>query len=547
MSTQAEQDWWRQAVVYQVYPRSFADSDADGIGDLPGVASRIPYLADLGVDALWLSPFYPSRLADGGYDIDDHRAVDPALGTMDDFDALAGAAQAAGLKLVIDIVANHTSDRHAWFREAIDAPKGSPARDRYVIRDGSGPGGTEPPSDWTSILGGLDWADGEPAWTRLPDGQWYLHLFTPQQPDLNWTNDEVRGDFLTTLAFWADRGVSGFRVDVAHLLAKDMSLPLPLRAEVDRDLGTGHHRYVDRDEVHEIYRQWRQLFNRYDPPLTAVAEASAVPERRSRYASQEGLGQAFNFDLLMAPWRASAFRDVITANLAQTRNNGSTNTWVFSNHDVVRHASRYGLPEQTDLNAWLLSGGLEPPLDVERGLRRARAATLLALALPGSSYLYQGEELGLQEVADLPEHALQDPMWTRTGHQTKGRDGARVPLPWTADGSSFGFGDNGAHLPQPPWFTAYAVATQAADHASTLHLYRAALRARRQLQTEEDLTWSSAGEQVLAFRRPNGWCSVTNFGPPTPMPAGQLVLASSPLDGGLLPTDSTAWLKADPR
>jgi alpha-glucosidase len=555
--TTPDRDWWRQAVVYQIYPRSFADHDGDGIGDLPGITSRVGYLRDLGVDAVWLSPFYPSALADGGYDVDDYRDVDPRLGTLADFDAMVEALHAAGIRLIVDIVPNHTSNRHVWFQEALAAPPGSPARDRYVFRDGLGPDGTEPPSDWTSVFGG-------PAWQRTPDpstasgqgGQWYLHLFAPEQPDLNWANQEVRAEFVTTLRFWADRGVDGFRIDVAHALTKDLSDPLPAEADLPTQMESteGRHPVWDRDEVHEIYREWRKVFDDYDPPRTAVAEAWVHPSRRARYASPEGLGQAFNFDLLEADWDAPTFREVISRNLAAAAESGSSSTWVLSNHDVVRHASRYGLPIGSDGSgtpsehgqdgkAWVDSDGRSPHLDPDLGLRRARAATLLMLALPGSAYLYQGEELGLHEVADLSREVLQDPTYERSGHTHKGRDGCRVPLPWTRAGSSFGFGAGGAHLPQPTWFGACSVQAQEADPSSTLALYRQALAARARLRCTEELDWVAAPADVVHFRRPGGWHCVTNFGATeVDLPDGELVVSSRPLADGLLPADTTAWV-----
>jgi alpha-glucosidase len=539
----SDPNWWRQAAVYQVYPRSFADSDGDGIGDLRGITSRVPYLASLGVDAVWLSPFYPSALADGGYDVDDYRAVDPRLGTLDDFDEMSAALHAAGIRLIVDIVPNHSSDRHVWFREALASPKGSPARDRYIFRDGRGPDGDQPPSDWQSVFGG-------PAWTRVPDGQWYLHLFAKEQPDLNWENREVRDDFLRTLRFWSDRGVDGFRVDVAHGLAKDLSEPLPDHAELtDDELPHGAHRFWDRDEVHEIYLEWRELFNEYDPPRTAVAEAWVHPARRARYASAEGLGQAFNFDLLESDWDPDRFREIITANVVGAKEWGTSSTWVLSNHDVVRHPTRYGLPpsgkgRNGTAKEWLRNDGAAPPLDVEGGLRRARAATLLMLALPGSAYLYQGEELGLHEVGDLPEEVLQDPTFRRSGGAEKGRDGCRVPLPWTVDGPSFGFGEGGAHLPQPAWFGRCSVQAEEEDDASTLQMYREALALRRKLQTAEEMERVETGTtSVLHFVRPGGWQSVTNFGEvPVHLPRGEVVIASGPLSDGILPPDTTAWL-----
>ncbi|MFC9277972.1 alpha-amylase family glycosyl hydrolase [Streptomyces collinus] len=538
-------DWWRQAVIYQVYPRSFADADGDGLGDLRGVTERLNHLATLGVDALWLSPFYPSELADGGYDVADHRDVDPRLGTLDDFDAMAAEAHRLGLKVVVDLVPNHTSHQHPWFQEALRAGPGSAARDRYVFRPGRGTHGELPPTDWQSVFGGS-------AWRRVPDGEWYLHLFAPEQPDLNWDDDEVRADFRATLRFWSDRGVDGFRVDVAHGLAKDLTEPL-------RDVGSvgatgedalpllppGSHPYWDRDEVHEIYRDWRAILDSYSPPRTAVAEAWVPDARRALYARPDELGQAFNFEYLQARWDAAELREVITGSLATARTAGASATWVLSNHDVVRHASRLVLPAGTDENAWLLSGGRAPVADGPAGLRRARAATLLMLALPGSSYLYQGEELGLPEVADLPTAVLQDPIWEQTGHVRKGRDGCRVPLPWTATGPSYGFGSGAAWLPQPESFAAYAVEAQAGREGSTLELYRTALRLRRKLLEGEALTWApGAPAGVLDFTRTETWRCVTNCSArPVALPPGEVLLASTPLpEPGALPPDTTVWL-----
>ncbi|WP_329336858.1 glycoside hydrolase family 13 protein [Streptomyces sp. NBC_00663] len=538
-------NWWRQAVIYQIYPRSFADADGDGLGDLKGITQRLTHLAALGVDALWLSPFYPSELADGGYDVADYRDVDPRLGTLDDFDALAAEAHRLGLKVIVDLVPNHSSHRHVWFQEALAAGPGSAARARYVFRDGRGTHGELPPTDWQSVFGGS-------AWTRVPDGQWYLHLFTPEQPDFDWDNDEVRADFRTTLRFWSDRGVDGFRVDVAHALAKDLAEPL-------RDLGApalsgedalaefapGTHPFFDRDEVHAIYRDWRTVLDAYRPPRMAVAEAW-VPsaKRRALYARPEELGQAFNFEYLQTPWDADALRRVITDSLAGAREAGASATWVLSNHDVVRHASRLLLPPGTDENAWLLSGGHAPGIDTAAGLRRARAATLLMLALPGSSYVYQGEELGLPEVAELPVEVLQDPVWEQSGRVRKGRDGCRVPLPWTRTGPSYGFGAGGAWLPQPESFAAYAVEAQEGVEGSTLELYRTALKLRRKLLEGEELTWaedSPAG--VLDFARHGGWRSVTNLSDtPVELPRGEVLVTSAPLPDGLLPPDTTVWL-----
>ncbi|MFE2885356.1 glycoside hydrolase family 13 protein [Streptomyces sp. NPDC059272] len=538
-------DWWRQAVVYQVYPRSFADADGDGLGDLKGITQRLGHLAALGVDALWLSPFYPSELADGGYDVADYRDVDPRLGTLDDFDAMVAEAHRLGLKVMVDIVPNHTSRQHSWFREALAAPPGSAARGRYVFRDGRGEHGELPPTDWPSVFGGS-------AWRQVPDGQWYLHLFTPEQPDLDWDNEEVREDFRTTLRFWSDRGVDGFRVDVAHALAKDLTEPLrdigPLAANSEDVLDSippGSHPYYDRDEVHAIYRDWRRaVLDTYTPPRMAVAEAWVPSARRALYARPDELGQAFNFEYLEAGWDAEQLREVITGSLATARAAGASATWVLSNHDVVRHASRLMLPPGTDPNTWLLSNGHTPPVDTAAGLRRARAATLLMLALPGSSYVYQGEELGLPEVADLPVEALQDPIWEQQGHTHKGRDGCRVPLPWTTTGPSYGFGAGPAWLPQPPSFAAYAVEAQDGTEGSTLELYRTALRLRRKLLDGEALTWADSPPGVLHFARSDGWRCVTNLsGVPVALPPGELLLSSEPAAGERqLAPDTTVWL-----
>ncbi|MFI6348406.1 glycoside hydrolase family 13 protein [Streptomyces sp. NPDC050560] len=547
-------DWWRQAVVYQVYPRSFADSDGNGVGDLPGVTRRLGHLADLGVDALWLSPFYPSAWKDGGYDVADYRDVDPLLGTLDDFDELSRTAHALGLKVLVDIVPNHSSDLHPWFREALAAAPGSPARDRYIFRRGRGPGGGRPPSDWEADFGGS-------AWQRLPDGEWYLHLYTPEQPDFNWANEEVREDFRRTLRFWADRGVDGFRIDVAHGLAKDLAEPL-------RDLGPGQragrdersadgtdgtdgtHPYTDRDEVHEIYRDWRLVLDSYTPPRMAVAEAWVKNSRRVLYTRQDELGQAFNFEFLQSGWSAPELRAVIGSSLEAARAAGASATWVLSNHDVVRHASRLALPPGADPDAWLMSGGTRPAVDPALGLRRARAATLLMLALPGSSYLYQGEELGLPEVADLPPGALRDPVWEQTGHTRKGRDGCRVPLPWTPEGPSYGFGPDGAWLPQPASFGPLSAAAQrAAEEAgaagTTLGLYRAALRLRGELLGDESLVWHSSPEGVLDFGRSSGWRSVTNLSATAvAVPPGEQVLCSAgPVPVSAVAPDTTVWLR----
>ncbi|TQJ30762.1 glycoside hydrolase family 13 protein [Microbacterium sp. SLBN-146] len=541
--------WWRQAAVYQIYPRSFADANGDGLGDIPGITSRADYLAELGIDAVWLSPFYPSALADGGYDVADYRNVDPRLGTLDDFDDMVAALHARGIRVVVDIVPNHTSDQHLWFQEALAAGRGAPARERYIFREGTGPDGSEPPADWESAFGG-------PAWRRVADGQWYLHNFAPEQPDLNWDHPDVRADFVTTLRFWADRGVDGFRIDVAHMLTKDLTDPLPSRATLDALPRDGHHPLIDRDDVHEVYAQWRAVLNEYDPPRTAVAEAWVDPSRIPLYASPESLGQAFNFDLLEADFDAGMFRRIVADNLALAAESGSSSTWVLSNHDVVRHATRYGLarPERREDGRpavkhgteWVRGGGDPAALDAEAGLRRGRAATLFMLGLPGSAYLYQGEELGLHEVAEIPDGERQDPTFFRTGGEDYGRDGCRVPLPWVSSEASFGFGAGRPHLPQPAWFGDLAVDVAEQDPTSTLRLYRRALTLRERLQTAEQLEWIPTGRpDVLRYRRPNGWEVVTNFGgePYTVTGSDADPLLASTGDAALIvPGESTLWL-----
>jgi alpha-glucosidase len=536
-------DLWRTAVVYQIYPRSFADSNGDGIGDLPGITSRVSYLQWLGVEAVWLCPFYPSALADGGYDVDDHRDVDPRLGTLDDFDAMVRALHGADIKLIVDIVPNHTSNRHPWFVQGLAAGRGAPERDRYLFRDGLGPGGERPPNDWESLFGGS-------AWAPAGDGQWYFHCFAAEQPDLNWENEEVREDFRRTVRFWADRGADGFRIDVAHGLRKDMSEPYPPWGEIaDLMRKDGSHPLWDRDDVHEIYADWRRIFNSYDPPRYAVAEAAVHPARRARYASTDSLGNAFNFDTLDTDWRADDYRHVINRGLADMINNGSTTSWLLSCHDTPRVATRYGLPLEKDRIAqqvargWLLTDGATPRLDRALGERRARAAIMILLALPGSTYIYQGDELGLHEVADLPREVLEDPMASRSTKE-KGRDGCRVPLPWTPDGPSYGFGVAGAHLPQPDWFGSYAISVQQADPESTLNLYRQALALRSQLFVGSDLSWVESEPDVLGFERAGGIRCVTNFGSePLTLPKGDVLLTSVALDAGRLPGDTTVWLR----
>jgi alpha-glucosidase len=500
------QEWWRDAVIYQVYVRSFADADGDGVGDLPGVRSRLPYLAELGVDAVWLTPFYASPMADGGYDVADHRAVDPVFGTLDDAAALIRDAHALGLRVIVDIVPNHSSDRHEWFRAGL--------RDRYVFRPGRGVAGELPPNDWESVFGG-------PAWTRTVDGDWYLHLFAPEQPDLNWENPLVRAEFLDILRFWLDLGVDGFRVDVAHGMVKADGLPDVGHPDQSALLGAAPLPYFDQDGVHEIYREWRAVLDSYPGDRMAVAEAwTPSAERTARYLRADELHQAFNFHFLKTDWAAGPLRAVIDVSLATE----APATWVLSNHDVRRHVTRYG-------------GG-------EVGRRRARAAALLMLALPGSAYVYQGEELGLPEVLDLPEEVLQDPVWERSGHTDRGRDGCRVPLPWTSTGPSLGFGPGPSWLPQPEEWAKLSVAEQETSPESMLALYRCALRLRHRLAFGE-FSWVSAPPDVLHFRRGAFHCLANLSASVVRLPdPGPVLLASSyyGLDGELLlPPETVLW------
>ena len=538
--------WWRSAVIYQIYIRSFADSDGDGVGDLPGIRSRLPYLRDLGVDAVWITPFYPSPMADGGYDVADYRGVDPLFGSLDDAEALLREAHDLGLRVIVDIVPNHSSDQHEWFQAAVAAGPGSPERERYVFQTGRGPDGAEPPTDWQSNFGGS-------AWQRLPDGDWYLHLFAPEQPDFNWENSEVVKDFHATLRFWLDRGVDGFRIDVANSLKKDQAFPD--LATVDQKilaLGEGpDHPIWDRDDVHEVYRGWRQVMDEYDGDRAFVAEAWVhSPSRLARYVRLDALHTAFNFAFLQAPWEPSELRTVIDECLATTGAVGAPTTWVLSNHDVTRHATRYGRLDSTRGGVTEAGrAGPDTPVDPELGLRRARAAVLLTLALPGSAYLYQGEELGLPEVVDLPEEVLADPIWERSLHTYRGRDGCRVPVPWAKDGPSLGFGNGSPWLPQPVSWSDLSVEAQAGVGGSTLELYRLALRLRRETLDGGSMRWDPSPVDALAFRRDavgGGEILVlVNFGPgPLPLPAyDDVLVASGPLEDGQLPTDTAVWLR----
>jgi alpha-glucosidase len=519
-------EWWRSAVIYQVYVRSFADANGDGVGDLSGIRTRLEYLQQLGVDAIWLNPFYPSPQADAGYDVADYRDVDPRFGSLDDFDSLLRDCHGLGLRVIIDLVPNHTSSEHPWFRAALAAAPQSRERARYMFREGRGRGGGEPPNNWRSTFGG-------PAWSRVigadgSSGQWYLHLFAPEQPDLDWTNPEVRAEFESILRFWLDRGVDGFRIDVAHGLAKDPSMPDLEHHFAPNGPAKVGHPYWDQDEVHEVYRAWRRISDSYAGDRTFVAEAWVhTPEQLARYVRPDELHTAFNFGFLLAPWSAPELRAAIDESLGALESVGAPATWVLSNHDVMRHVSRYG-------------GG-------ELGTRRARAAALLMLALPGGAYVYQGEELGLPEVTDLPDEVRQDPVFFRTKGKQRGRDGCRVPLPWSGQTPPFGFGPPGSKpwLPQPRNWASLTVEHQSEDEGSMLALYRRALHLRRELPALEWVLADSSPE-VVAFRREPGFVCVVNVGdkpsePPAEVARLRVVLASGSLDGQRIPGATTVW------
>ncbi|MEV0953880.1 glycoside hydrolase family 13 protein [Promicromonospora sp. NPDC050249] len=569
----ASGEWWRDAVIYQVYPRSFADGDGDGIGDLPGVTAKLDHLKQLGVDAVWLSPFYRSPQKDAGYDVADYRDIDPLFGTLADFDEMLAGAHERDLKIIVDLVPNHSSDQHVWFQEALAAAPGSAARERYMFRDGRGPAGDEPPNNWQSIFGG-------PAWTRLAprsdDGplgpQWYLHLFDTSQPDLNWENPEVRAELEDVLRFWLDRGVDGFRVDVAHGMVKAPGLPDwdgraamvegtvdgPAASAAEPDdgsTGAGNQGPMfDQDGVHEIYRSWHSVLAEYPGDRCLVAEAWVEPlSRLARYVRPDEMHQAFNFSFLTAPWDAAKMRTVVDVSLGTMDAVGAPTTWVLSNHDVVRHASRFGLAE---IGGRQLNGiaATDPQPDAELGLRRARAATLLMLGLPGSAYLYQGEELGLPDHTALPAEVRQDPSFFRTEGAEPGRDGCRVPLPWVSGTPGNGFGPTGkTWLPQPDVYADLAADKQYGVAGSTYEMYRTALELRRAEKIgTAGLAWVdalAASPDVVAFQV-SGVVVVSNLGEAAlTLPAeAEVLVASGDLttsDGArAVPSDTTVWLRA---
>ena len=496
--------WWHNASVYQIYPRSFCDGNGDSLGDLAGIKDKLPYLTSLGVDALWLSPFYPSPQHDSGYDVSNPRDVDPMFGSLDDFRKLIEDAHAHGLRIMVDIVPNHFSVEHPWFQEALLAPPGSRERARFHFLDSDN---DAPPNNWVSMFGG-------PAWTRTanPDGspgQWYLHVFDSSQPDLNWTNPEVASDWITTLRFWLDMGVDGFRVDVAHGLTKDMTyadLPDPvglteaLRFDLDDGSPEAAQRrgmivnsgFFDRDELQDIYSTWRKVLDSYPGERMTVAEAWVPPHRAGRYVSPTSLHQIFGFDFLVVAWDAQIMQRTISQGIDAVANVGAPPTWALSNHDSPRVVTRLG-------------GG-----DV--GLARARALATVAHALPGGIYVFQGEELGLSD-ADLPDSARQDPVFTRTHGEQKGRDGARVPLPWAGTVPPYSFTESKqpTWLPQPTGWESFTVESENADPRSTLNLYRTLLHDRKQLSGAVAFI-ETEDSDVMIFSRAQGFHCAINTG-----------------------------------
>jgi alpha-glucosidase len=553
-SKRSERPWWRDAVTYQIYIRSFADSNGDGKGDVEGIRSRLPYLKRLGIDAIWITPWYPSPQKDHGYDVADYMDIEPDYGTIQEAERLIKEAHAIGLRVIIDIVPNHSSDQHEWFQAALRAAPGSPERNRYIFRDGKGENGELPPNNWQAIFGGSAWhrineADGKP-------GQWYLHLFAVEQPDFNWENPEVHAYFEKTLRFWLDRGVDGFRIDVAHGMVKAPGLPDVL----DRDnasaemLAAQRMPFWDQDGVHEIYRKWRKILDSYDGDRMAVAEAWVSPASRiALYLRPDELANSFNFDFLTSRWDLAELRANIDLSLKAIQDVGAPASWVFNNHDVVRSVDRFALGLQPGRGETTLDRlGDVAKLDLELGRRRARAGALLMLALPGGAYIYQGEELALAEVRDIPEDRLEDPRWQMSNRTDKGRDGCRVPLPWrTSRESAFGFAGNhtlaldACWLPQPESWGDHSIEIQEKDPASSLNMYRRAL----DIRSEEvglgdgEMEWIDLGSEVLALKRPGNFLCIVNFGAEIALPKGEILVASAPIRDFMLPRDGAVWMR----
>ena len=553
LASRKERPWWRDAVTYQIYIRSFADANGDGIGDVEGIRSRLPYLKELGVDAIWITPWYPSPQNDHGYDVSDYMDIEPQYGTLADAEKLIKETHDHGLKFIVDIVPNHTSDQHKWFQSALKAAPGSPERDRYMFRDGKGPNGDLPPNNWEAVFGGCAWervieADGKP-------GQWYLHLFAIEQPDLNWENSEVRSHLEDVLKFWLDRGVDGFRIDVAHGMVKYPGLPDIPEVNTTSEMLAPHERpFWDQEGVHEIYRSWRKILDSYPGERMAVAEAWVSPASRiARYVRTDELQNSFNFEMLTTLWKADEIRAKIDNSMAALVEVGAPPSWVFNNHDVVRSIDRLDLGLTNNGESTFTRQGDPAKFNIARGTLRAKSATLMTLALPGGTYLYQGEELGLPEVRDLPEDRLTDPRWKMSGYKDRGRDGCRVPLPWKSEPTGgFGFSTNDlleldqAWLPMSPWMGNFSAESQAGIAGSTLTMYREALALRKLEEGLGDgpMTWIEAGKDVVAFSRPGNFACYINIGAAIEIPAGATVLISSgPLEVNSIPTDTAVWLR----
>jgi alpha-glucosidase len=558
-------EWWRTSVIYQIYPRSFADGNGDGMGDLQGVTSRMHVLKELGVDAIWFSPFFKSPQKDAGYDVSDYKDIDPLFGTLEDFDNLVAKAKSLDLRIIVDLVPNHSSDQHKWFQAALHSSPGSAERNRYVFRDGKGENGELPPNNWESVFGGNAWsriteADGKP-------GQWYLHIFDSSQPDFNWQNPEVVEEFDSVLRFWLDRGAAGFRIDVAHGMIKVDGLPDVIHhsstmsgQDSPDDVKTeeSEDELIARLEkenpfwgqpgVHDIIRRWRAILDEYDDRVMC-AEAWVHPlSRMARWVRPDEYHQTFNFGYLETPWNKEKLEKVVTESLEVFGAVGAPSTWVLSNHDVIRHATRMAynqIPRQGDG----VGPNYEQP-DEARGQRRARAASAFMLGLPGGAYIYQGEELGLPEHTTLDNKYRQDPTFFRTKGERVGRDGCRVPLPWEAGANaSNGFSTTGeSWLPQPDSYRRYARSEQEGTPGSTLELYKRVLKERKAFDMGNgEFRWAPEfmDESSLAYIN-NGVLVLSNFeGDPVVIPAGE-ILATTQHDltvEGELEHDQTVWIK----
>jgi len=477
----APMPWWQTSVLYQIYPRSFADSDGDGVGDLEGIRRHLDHVRWLGVDGIWLSPVYRSPMADFGYDVSDHRAVDPTFGDLATFDSLLADAHRQDLRLLLDWVPNHTSDRHPWFVESRSS-RDSPYRSWYVWRDG-GPDGL-PPNNWRATFGGQAWTCDDHT------AQWYLHLFLPEQPDLNWADAGVVEAMHGVLRFWLDRGVDGFRADVVHLIGKDPDLPDQPAELVDGGLVGVH----DHPSTHGLLRDIRSLLDSYAGDRVMVGEVNlgSAALLAPYYGRHDELHLVFNFSLLYAPWRPERWAELIVEAEAAFEPAGVWPVWVLSNHDTSRHRTRYGGSEA-----------------------RARTAAVVLLTLRGTPVVYAGEELGLQD-AVVDETERVDP---------GGRDGCRAPIPWTAE-PGHGWGDSRPWLPWPPSPATSNAGVLGGDESSILHLYRRLLTARRASPALHAGSWRllDAPAAVLAYERRHHdevRVTVANFGD-APVDAGSL-------------------------